>query len=222
MTGMHGGHALIETLAAIVLCLGGAVIVLQAWFDRGRPDDRIWPVRETPPSPTWLTTALIAVLSGSAAAIHLAAGPQHVEELGDIGLGFYWAALFQAGFAVAWLASARSRRLALVGIAGNAALTALWALSRTTGLPFLPGVEPIGVADAVCVALEIGLVALLGVALRDPVPVWGGGRSMGLGTTGLIAIAGVAVLATAIAVVDVNAGHHGGGNAPPAAHVATP
>jgi hypothetical protein len=45
---------------------------------------------------------------------------------------------------------------------------------------------------------------------------------MGLGTTGLIAIAGVAVLATAIAVVDVNAGHHGGGNAPPAAHVATP
>ena len=141
----------------------------------------------------------------------MAAGPQHVEELGDIGLGFYWAALFQAGFAVAWLTSAVPPAWPLVGIAGNAVLIALWALSRTTGLPFLPGVEPIGVADAVCVALEIGLVALLGVALRDPVPVAGGGRSMGLGTTGLIAIAGVAVLATAIAVVDVNAGHHGAG-----------
>ena len=163
MTGMHGGHALIEALAAIV-SLGGAVIVLQAWFDRGRPDDRIWPVRETPPSPTWLTTALIAVLSASAAAIHMAAGPQHVEELGDIGLGFYWAALSRRASPSP---GSLPRGPAAAVIAGNAVLIALWALSRTTGLPFLPGVEPIGVADAVCVALEIGLVALLGVALRD-------------------------------------------------------
>ena len=222
MTGMHGDHVLVEVLAAFVLTMGGAAIVLQAWFDRGRPADRFWAVREVRTSPTRMTTALVAVLSGAAAAIHLAAGPEHVEQLGDVGLGFYWAALFQAGFAIAWVASSRPRWLAWLGIIGNGVLIGLWALSRTVGLPFLPGVEPIGPADAICIALEIGLVVVLAFLVRERGSVIEGGRSIALGTTGIVAIAGVAVLATAIAVVDVGAGHHVNGNGGASAHAAAP
>ena len=222
MTGMHGDHAVIEILAAFVLSVGGAAFLLQAWFDHGRPDDPIWRARDQRPSPERLTAALIVVLSGAAAAIHLAAGPEHVEELGDIGLGFYWAALYQAGFAVAWIVSSRSRGLAWLGIVGNSALIALWLLSRTAGLPFLPGVEPIETTDAICVALEVGLVVMLADVARKPDAIRDADRSIGLGTTGIVAIASVAVLATAIAVVDVGDGHHAAEHTPSAAHLASP
>jgi hypothetical protein len=222
MTGMHGGHAFIEIVAAFVLTLGGAVILLQTWFDRGRPEDRIWSVRDIGPSPARLTAALVAVLSGAAAAIHLAAGPEHVEELGDVGLGFYWAALFQAAFVVAWLVSSRPRWLAWVGIAGNGMLIALWLLSRTVGLPVLPGVEPVGTTDAICVALEVGLVMVLASVLREPASNLGARRSMRFGTSAIVAIASVAVLATAIAVVDVGAGHHAEAGVSAAGHSSPP
>jgi hypothetical protein len=222
MTGMHGDHAFVEIVAAFVLTLGGAVILVQAWFDHGRREDGIWSVRDTGPSPARLTAALVAVLSGAAAAIHLAAGPEHVEDLGDVGLGFYWAALFQAVFVVAWLVSSRPRWLAWVGIAGNGALIALWLLSRTVGLPVLPGVEPVGTTDAICVAFEVGLVVVLVSVLRARAPSLGGDRSMRLGTTGIVAISSVAVLATAIAVVDVGAGHHAEAIANAAGHLTAP
>lgn len=208
MAGMHGDHGLIEAVAAFVLTVGGVAFLFQAWFERARTEDRISSVREQRPSPATLAGALVVVLSGAAATIHLAAGPGHVEELGDVGLGFYWAALFQAGLAVVWLDSSRSRVLACMGIVGNCVLIASWLLSRTIGLPFLPGVESVGPTDAICVALEVGLVVVLATTLRWSEGVIGDDRWIPLGTTGIVAIAGVAVLATAIAVVDVGAGHH--------------
>jgi hypothetical protein len=222
MTGMHGDHVLIEAVAAFALTAGGAALLLQAWFERGRPEDPMSSVRERRPSGTALTAALIVVLSGAAAAIHLAAGPEHVEELGDIGLGFYWAAIFQAGFAIAWLVSARSRGLAWIGIVGNGVLIALWLVARTVGLPFLAGVEPIEATDAICVALEVGLVIVLASTLREAGRVLGGERSLGLGTTGIVAVTGVAVLAAAIAVVDVGAGHHADPHTTSTAHLTSP
>jgi hypothetical protein len=214
VTEAHGAHVLLQSVAALVLSVGGAAMVLRAWDDqrRGRT---VTPLgRDTNDRRTASHTgapALIALLSASAAAIHLAAGPEHVEALGDLGLGFYWAALVQGVFAVAWLASSRSRRLASFGIAANLALVAAWAVSRTVGLPALPGgAEPVGSADAVTVLLEVGLVALLMLheAPRDRRRS-DHDRPRAIGTSALLAVGGVAVLATAIAMVDIGAGHHG-------------
>lgn len=224
---MHGGHELIQTVAALVLLAGGAAIVARTWLDRGRGSLRSQGSTVVPDparSRRRSSDGLVVVLSGAAAAIHLAAGPEHVEALGDLGLGFYWAALLQGGFAVAWGVAGRSPRSAVIGVALNAVLLAAWAWSRTVGVGLPDGPERIGVADGVTVVLETALIALLGIglfarrrriALQVPVPA----------TTVAVAIGGVAVLATAIALVDIDGGGHGHGHESTginAAHVVMP
>ncbi len=109
-----------------------------------------------------IETMFAASLSAGAAAIHLAAASSHLEALGDLALGFYWAALFQIAFAGALLAHPSSRRLATVGVAINVALVAAWAWSRTIGLPTIPGgPEAVGLADATTVAFQVVLVWML-------------------------------------------------------------
>ena len=208
---MHGGHELIEIVAALVLTVGGAAILVRAWLDRGGGDRSA----EAPFSDDTRGTrrrsadGLVVVLSGAAAAIHLAAGPEHVEALGDLGLGFYWAALLQGGLAVAWVLAGRSPRLTLFGIVVNAGLLAAWAWSRTIGVGLPGGPEGIGVADSVTVVLELALIAVLASGLvvrRRPAAV-----SIRVpAASAAIAIGGVAVLATTIALVDIGGGHgHG-------------
>lgn len=220
MTVMHGEHALIETAAAIVLSVGGALMVGLAWRQRR---SGTWPTRpDGRPERRPSVALLVAVLSGAAAGIHLAAGPDHVEALGDVGLGFYWAALFQAGFAVAWLAAGPSRRLALLGVVGNGAILAAWLASRTVGLPFLESPEPIGLADGICAALELTVLGFLVLAH----PSWRGQamlrRAPSIGVSGIVAIAGVAVLASVIAIADVGHGHMDGIHPAAAAHQPSP
>ncbi|MEO6206383.1 MAG: hypothetical protein ABIP77_00345 [Candidatus Limnocylindrales bacterium] len=159
--------------------------------------------------------ALVAAgLSLGAAAIHLAAGAEHVEELGDLGLGFYYAALFQAATAFALLGHA-SRRVVWITIAGNVAILSAWTWSRIVGLPTVPGgPESIGLADAIAAVLQAALVILLAIRLRSTP----GSRSAadradgprsGL-TRGLATTLGVIALSTVIAVNAVNAGHEVG------------
>lgn len=223
MNDVHGSHALIETLAALVLSLGGAAILVRAWLARRagstvrkRPG---WSVAGQPSdasAPALAIPVLVGLLSAAAGAIHLVAAPEHVEMLGDLGLGFYWAALFQVGFAAAWIASSRSTRLAWLGLIGNAFLIAAWAWSRTVGLPGLAdGPEPIGAADGVAVALELGIVVLLAAEARIVPPSRLVQPSHGLGAAALVAIGGVAVLATVIALVDLAGGGHHGADRPP-------
>jgi hypothetical protein len=229
MPGAHETHASIEAAAAAVLSLGGAAILVRAWVDR-RSGRRIVATETSPtqrPGPDIVGRAvrsLIVVLSAGAAAIHLAAGPEHVASLGDVGLAFYWAALFQAAFAVAWLAESPGRFVGLVGIVANGLLIGAWGWSRTVGLPFVAGgPEMIGPADAVAVLLEFGIVALLGAAamgldgrgarLRRPAAFR---TAM---TSGVVALAGVAVLATTVAVADAAGGHHAPGHGRDAATV---
>ncbi len=86
-------------------------------------------------------------------------------------------------------------------------------MSQTVGLPLAAGgPEPVGTAGAVSVLLEIGLMALLVPHLtpRDR-PRSAGDRPWAIGTSALVAVGGVAVLATAVAMVDLGAGHHGDG-----------
>ncbi len=117
-----------------------------------------------------------AAASAGAGAIHLALGPEHVEQLGALGLGFFVA----AGLQLAWAALAILRALSLgrhppsrgvgflvpSGIAINVAILVAWAVSRSIGLPAgqLPWApESIGLSDAVASVFEgslvVGLVA---------------------------------------------------------------
>lgn len=161
-----------------------------------------------------------ASLSIGAAAIHLAAASTHLEPLGDLALGFYWAALFQAAFALALLAHPSSRRLSRVGVGINLTLIAAWAWSRTIGLPTIPGgAEPVGIADATTVAFQVLLVSMLVTRLAGR----GTGPVRGRSTARLDAVAssafavgiGLVVLSTTIAMNDGLTGH---GHADGAAH----
>lgn len=164
-------------------------------------------------------TLFAATLSIGAGVIHLAAAASHGEPLGDLALGFYWAALFQIAFAVAFLAHPRSRRLARVGVGVNLALIGAWAWSRTIGLPTIAGgPEGIGTADATAVAFEILLVSLLAAPgavhasrhLHRLRPA----RVPAITTPVLVAGIALLTLATSIAVADGLGGHgHDGGAA---------
>lgn len=166
-----------------------------------------------------METTLVASLSIGAGAIHLAAATSHAELLGDLALGFYWAALFQVAFALAFLAHPGSRQLARVGVAVNLAIIGAWAWSRTIGLPMIPGgPESVGVADATTVVFQIVLVALLAARLvRLDSSLVKGRPAASLGTVArsvLVVGIGFVALSTTIAVMDGLNGHGNHGAAP--------
>ncbi|MGW0773723.1 hypothetical protein ACWD01_08740 [Streptomyces sp. NPDC002835] len=115
-------------------------------------------------------TAAFAALG--AAAIHFASAPDHYGEWWAAGVFFYAVGAFQTGWAVAAL-----RRpgpvVMLLGLLGNAGVTAIWAVSRTVGSPVGPGAgvpEDIGRAGITAGAFQvvICLVALWHVKRRNP------------------------------------------------------
>lgn len=226
---MQAGHELSLTAAALILVIGGGLILLRAALDTRNgtasaaidpePSNVVSGADVATPSPIdliqrfalWVTVGL----SLGAATIHLAAGPEHVQELGGLGLGFYWAALFQLLLAVALLRRPRSRSFAWLGIGGNMALIGAWAWSRTMGLPGeVGGPEMIGVADGTTVLLQIALIAALAVRLGRFDTRFAAAHSAAsirsLTTAGLVAGLGIVALSTTIAIADVSAGHHGG------------
>ena len=99
-----------------------------------------------------------------------------------------------------------------MGVVANIAFIAIWLWSRTAGLPGMSfGVEPVGLADAITVAMEVVLVVLLLVALgglpqrvSDRIP---SATLPGIVTTSLVAGLGILALSTAIALVDLGQGH---------------
>jgi len=126
----------------------------------------------TTPDPTWSRTTLPLAFTASTAAAgaHAAVGPAHVEESFLVAAFFVVAPVVQLLWAL--LVVQRPRRTVLVvGAALNAAFIALWAVTRTVGLPFglLPGVEGVGAWDLFTVTSEAVLVAACAVQLRhDP------------------------------------------------------
>ena len=123
------------------------------------------PVRR-PPRPLTLPLALVS--SAAAAGIHAAVGPTHFEEGLLIGSFFAVSALAQLGWAAAGLLTP-SRRLLLVAAVGNLAIVALWALTRTAGLPFglTAGSEAAGPWDLAATGWELVTVAIcLGLLTR--------------------------------------------------------
>src|SRR4051812_15175595 len=144
--------------------------------------------------------SLLAALSWLAALIHATVVPEHWAEYRPFGGAF--AVLAAAQFA--WSAAvfrAPGRRILLAGAVLSAGVGAVWALSRTTGLPVGPEAgepEAVGPADVAASAAE-AFLAVVAVRLAratrpDALPGW-------------VLRLGVAVLVAGGVALTV-AGHH--------------
>ena len=114
----------------------------------------------------------VAVASAGAATIHFAVIDQHFAEYLLFGVFFVAVALAQLGWVVA-VVSNPTRTIYIVGALGNALIAVTWLISRTTGLPFGPGIgepEPVGIADAVSTAFELAVVVGTLLLLRGLEP----------------------------------------------------
>ena len=113
-----------------------------------------------------------ALLTAGAALIHVGVAGSHFQEWWLAGLFFVVVAAVQLGWALWLWQQPTSPRVLLTGAVSSIALVSVWLVSRTTGMPFGPGAgdaEPIGVADSVCVGLELAAAILAGAAARRPV-----------------------------------------------------
>jgi len=113
----------------------------------------------------------LALASLAAGIIHCSAALDHAHE------NLPWhAGLFAASAAaqLAWagvIVRRSSRRWLLAGLVVNFALVAAWVLSRSTGVPVIPGaqdVEPLGFKDVTTAFFELAVV--IGVGLFAAVP----------------------------------------------------
>jgi hypothetical protein len=105
--------------------------------------------------------ASLAALSAGAAAIHFAVVFEHFAEYTLYGVFFLVISWAQAIWP-AVLLWRPSRPWLWLGIAGNAAVIAVYVASRTVGLPFGPDLhdtESVGALDVVSCVLEFGLIA---------------------------------------------------------------
>jgi hypothetical protein len=112
----------------------------------------------------WITAVLVL----GSAAIHFAVVPEHLAEYVPFGLFFVTAGLAQLALAAAILVAPR-REVLLAGAAGTVAIIALWAVSRTVGVPVGPAPwepEMPAVADVLCATLE-AVTALLLIKLAS-------------------------------------------------------
>lgn len=109
----------------------------------------------------------LAGLSVVAAGIHAWVVPEHYEEDALLGVFFAVVGVAQAGWAAAVI-SRPTRRLHGAGIALSAGSLALWALSRTAGLPIGPepwDAEPAGLLDVAAGAAEFAIVVVAAMSL---------------------------------------------------------
>jgi hypothetical protein len=113
----------------------------------------------------WATALLVL----TAAAIHFAVVPEHLDEYVPFGLFFVAAGLAQLVLAAAILTTPL-RGLMLAGAAGTVAIIALWIVSRTVGVPIGPEPwepEAPGAIDVACTAMEaVSAILLVGLAAR--------------------------------------------------------
>lgn len=148
--------------------------------------------------------ALAAALAGSAA-IHFAVVPEHLQEWRAAGVFFFELALVQLTLAVCVAATARRWPLYAAGAVSVLPL-AVWAASRSGGLPFgpSPGVpEAVGTADLAATVLEAAAVAIVaaGMAYRSrPLPVLPADGPRGRPVRLLPAALGICLIASGTAI----------------------
>jgi hypothetical protein len=103
---------------------------------------------------------IAAALSTAAATVHAALCPEHLDE--GLIYGAFFAASAIAQLMWAGIAILRPRRWVLAaGLAGNLAIVALWALTRTLGIPLgseAGEIEAVGALDVITAVFEVALV----------------------------------------------------------------
>lgn len=127
------------------------------------------------PTHTVATRPAIALQVAAAASllagvIHYAVVPEHLTHW------WVYAAFFTllGAFEIVWAAlilTGRERRLLLLGLIVNVAVLALWAVTRSTGLPFGPdpgNPEAVAMPDLLCCVAELVTVLALLYALIRP------------------------------------------------------
>lgn len=170
-----------------------------------------------------LFRSCLAMASAAAGIIHLAAAPSHFGESALHGSFFLVAALFQLGTAALLVRSDILANPRLLGgvAATNLGFVAIWAMSRTTGLPIGPEAwtpEAVGLADASCSILEIaltaGAVGLLLPGRRTRLETFQPARSSAV----LVATATALFVLTGFSVAGIGTEEHVHGGAGHAAH----
>ena len=119
-------------------------------------------------APPATTVAVAATLSLGAAWVHLAYVAPHLRQWWAYGAFFLATGIGQALFAPLILRWPRPW-LAIVGIAGNIAIVAMYVLSRTNGAPLGPHAnvpERVGAVDLATAGAEVVLIGLLVTLLR--------------------------------------------------------
>jgi hypothetical protein len=114
--------------------------------------------------------SLLAVLSLSAATIHLVMVPQHAAEWLPEGLAFAAVGWFQIGFAIVVIGRP-TRSWLRAGIVANLMFVIAWAVTRTVGMPFGPEAGLTAtpqLIDLTCVGAEAALVLVCSVFARHP------------------------------------------------------
>lgn len=112
-----------------------------------------------------------ALCTGAAGLGHLSAARDHPAHW-HLGGFFVVLALAQISWASA-LFWRPSFSLLRAGLIGNAVVVAIWAVSRTTGLPWIEGAtaaEAVGLKDAVTTFLELLAMGAIGLAIVLPEP----------------------------------------------------
>jgi hypothetical protein len=199
-----GGGILISTAGVGLVPLGLLVV-------RARRGDEFAPVRDVqtaalaPPEPRAgidlepVLRPALALLSAGAAVIHFVVIPGHWDEYWGQGLFFIVAAIAQLLWALL-IVVAPSRLIYLAGAAGNAAIVAMWVVTRTAGVPAGPGAgerEAVEFADTVATAFE-GVLVVGALALAQSLSA----RRIAGATSGLaastVALVVAALTATAL------------------------
>lgn len=137
---------------------------VRATMSAGSATAQVTPVRR--PFGTILTVA--AGASVAAGLLHYAAAAGHRSEWRLAAVLFTLLGAFQIVWA-AWLWTEPRERVLIVGISVNAVALAVWALSRTTGMPIGPHAdvaELVGPLDAACVIAEAVVAGTVLLALR--------------------------------------------------------
>jgi hypothetical protein len=142
--------------------------------------------------------------SVAAAGAHAAVFPHHLEEAWYLGLFFLAVTLAQAAWACLVLLDTTDDRLLLAGIAGSLALVALWTVSRSIGLPFGLGREPLGGWDVACAVWELVVVATSLVGLRRP----RAERALVMGDLGRVPWSWVALSGVALIILTLTVSQH--------------
>ena len=171
------------------------------------------------------------VLAGISAILLLAAGAVHVSAAADhsgetvLVAGFLGVAALQLLFGAELLRQPPSRILIGAAVAVTVGSIGAWLLSRTVGLPLVPGghKEPVGFKDAVCVLFEVvsvpALLLLLGSSAIARVRLGPHALSgVGAGTLALLVPAVMVAGHTHPASHALHASAHSGAHAQHASH----